>query len=115
MSFLKTLREKSIIRAVEFHKGNDPERNLEELLFRSTELGGEAGELLDGIKKLARTKRNMAGGKDVKKCINNIEEEIADVIICCDRVAEYFGIDLEKAVVKKFNKTSKSKGFKTRI
>lgn len=42
-----------------------------------------------------------------------IAKELADIIICVDRVAECFDIDLYEATVDKFNETSKKHGFNT--
>ncbi len=116
MNFLKLLRKKATTRGQQFHNGNAPVYNLEELLFRSTELGGETGEVLEAIKKLARMMRGMKGGaKDAAEAKKAIEEEIADVLISLDRVAEFFDIDIEEATKKKFNKTSKQKGLTIRF
>jgi NTP pyrophosphatase (non-canonical NTP hydrolase) len=79
-------------------------------------LGGETGEVLEAIKKLARMMRGMKGGvKDAAEAKKAIEEEIGDVLISLDRVAEFFDIDIEEATKKKFNKTSKQKGLTIRF
>lgn len=115
MSFLKELRTKSFTRGQEFHRGKTPKKNLEELLFRATELGGETGECLEAVKKLARQARGMKGGKSFKTSLKNLREEIGDVVISLDRLAEFFDIDLEDAIKHKFNLTSKKKGLKIKF
>ena len=82
------------------------------LEFSAVELGGEVGEVLNAVKKLARLRRGMAGGSDT---INNIAEELADVVICADLLAIKLGINLDQAVVDKFNATSIKHGFPDRL
>jgi NTP pyrophosphatase (non-canonical NTP hydrolase) len=67
------------------------------LTFWSTALGGECGELLNFIKKLDR-------GDEIN--FQDICDECADVIIYLDLICIKLGIDLELAIVTKFNKTS---------
>lgn len=111
------LREKNSIRGKEWGESDITTKDgfLLELLFRSNELGGECGEAQNEVKKLARQYLDMSGSKstaDVKKALS---DEIADTIICCDRLAEMLNIDLAEAVAEKFNKTSDKHGFKTKF
>ncbi|MCS7114255.1 MAG: MazG nucleotide pyrophosphohydrolase domain-containing protein [Nitrososphaerota archaeon] len=55
-------------------------------------LTAEVGELADALK---------------KEKSKNIEEELADIIFCCTALANYFEIDLEKALLFKYVKQSK--------
>jgi len=113
-AFLLKLRMKGIKRALEWHK-DDPDYNsdtLEELLFRTTELAGEVGEVCNEIKKYSRSCRKMKGGK---VSFEDIGDELADVFICLDRVAEFFNIDLSVVTKNKFNKTSEKHGFETKF
>lgn len=88
--------------------GND----LVTVLFSTTELAGETGEACNEAKKLARTMLGVKGGStDVSK----LADEIADVVICADNLAQCFNIDLGAAVVAKFNKTSDKHGFTARM
>lgn len=82
------------------------------LSFRGLELGGEAGEVLNEIKKLERGRMGMAGGKSD---LNGVTEELADVLICVDLIAMDLGIDLAAAVESKFNRTSEKYGLKTKF
>jgi NTP pyrophosphatase (non-canonical NTP hydrolase) len=72
-------------------------------LFRATELAGEAGEVANAVKKLARYEMGMAGGSPDR---TNLKEEIGDVLISLELLAQHYEIDLWEAVAEKFNKTS---------
>ena len=63
-------------------------------------MGGECGECLNFIKKMRR------GDKIDSK---DIAFELADIIIYADLLAARLDIDLDTAIVKKFNITSKKK------
>jgi len=60
-------------------------------------VAGEVGELCNLIKKRRR-------GEDVS--LLAVEKEIADVIIYIDLLAAFFDIDLNKAIINKFNEVS---------
>lgn len=109
------LRERNNTRGEEWGGAdtNTPTGFLIELLFRSNELGGEAGEAQNVAKKLARGYMDMPGGETPRQSKQALADELADTIICCDRVADMFDIDLAVAVAVKFNKTSKKHGFET--
>lgn len=112
--FLHRLRAANIQRAELWNNGNN-DKTVTELLFRSNELCGEVGEAANFIKKLARTMLNMKGGADFDTAKIAIAKELADVIICSDRVAEFLDIDLERAVVQKFNETSDKHKFPVKL
>lgn len=111
------LRTTNSIRAREWGGAdtNTKEGFLVELLFRSNELGGECGEAQNEVKKLARQYLDMPGSHSDEEAKNALANEIADTVICCDRLAEMFDIDLAEAVAQKFNKTSDKHGFKTKF
>jgi NTP pyrophosphatase (non-canonical NTP hydrolase) len=75
--------------------------------FRGLELAGEVGELCNILKKLVRERLGLRGSRTTKE---KLAEELADVVMCTDLVAADFGIDLDKAVREKFNKTSEALG-----
>lgn len=81
-------------------------------LFRAVEFGGEAGELLDAVKKLTRAVRGIAGnkGQSVEYLRQAVMEEMGDVIISLDMLATDLGIPLADCVPMKFNKTSRKVG-----
>jgi len=80
--------------------------------FRALELGGETGELLDAIKKMERDNLGIAGGKTD---MQHIGEELGDVIISAQLLADSLDINLAEAVKDKFNKTRLKMGFPNRI
>lgn len=74
-----------------------------DLSFRGNELAGETGEACNVIKKLERERHGWRGSRATKE---QLEEELADIIIVCDLIAGSLGIDLSQAVKDKFNKTT---------
>jgi NTP pyrophosphatase (non-canonical NTP hydrolase) len=67
----------------------------------ATALAGEVGELCNLIKKMRR-------GDAIP--LQSVSDEIADVAIYLDLLAARLGINLEEAVVKKFNEVSEKIG-----
>src|SRR5688500_1367247 len=59
------------------------------IAFRFMELAGEAGEAANAGKKLARKELGLVGGSDD---LTNLKEELGDVIICCELIAQHYGI-----------------------
>lgn len=100
---LAQLRHGNILRDLKW----DPDGKVT-LLYRATELAGEAGEVSNVVKKLSREAMGMVGSRDTKA---HLAEEIADVVICADLLAMHEGIDLGAAIVSKFNQTSRNVGF----
>jgi NTP pyrophosphatase (non-canonical NTP hydrolase) len=107
ISGFKALRIANIAREKEW----DPLKRIT-LLYRGNELAGEVGEACNVIKKLERERIEIRGTR-----INLIDlaDELADIIICADLVAMQEGIDMEEAVINKFNKTSEKYNIKTRM
>lgn len=83
-----------------------------DLSFRGNELAGETGEACNVIKKLERERQGWAGSRASK---DQLAEELADVVICADLCAVTAGIDLDAAVIAKFNATSEKVGMTTRL
>ena len=81
-------------------------------LYRATELGGEAGEVLNVVKKLEREARGWRGSRAT---VDDLAQELGDVVICADLLAAEYDIDLWAAVVAKFNATSEKVGLPTRL
>jgi len=102
-----TLRAANVARQKEW----DPKGRIG-LAFRAIELGGEAGEALNVIKKLLREREGIPGSRATKE---DLAKELADLVICADLVAMEEGIDLGVAVVTKFNETSEKVGLHTRL
>lgn len=81
-----------------------------DLSFRGNELGGECGEAQNVIKKLERERHGWRGSRDT---VEHLADELADVIHCAILVAITAGIEIEPAVVAKFNSTSEKNGLST--
>lgn len=105
MQQLEQLRAANIARQAEWCPDQIPD-----LSFRGNELGGECGEALNVIKKLERERHGWAGSR---ASVDQLAQELADVIICVDLVAQQVDIDLWSAIVAKFNATSKARGLRT--
>jgi NTP pyrophosphatase (non-canonical NTP hydrolase) len=105
--FLSMLRTTNAARLSAWEAGNraDP-------LFHAAELGGEVGELLNVVKKLHREAMGWRGSRATPA---DLEEEIGDVLICLDKLAAQFGIDLAAATTAKFNKTSDKVGLPQKL
>jgi len=103
MTFLNTLRQKNNERQ-KLWTGSE---NVD-VLFRAVEFAGEAGEVANAVKKVYRAQNGIIGNnKDINDLMENLVEEIGDVLITIDLLANEYNIDLEQAVKSKFNKTSK--------
>lgn len=102
------LKHANILRQAEWDVG--PEKI--SLSFRGNEIAGELGEACNVIKKLERERLGLKGSTDT---VEHLAEELADVIICADLIATAVGINLDEAVVKKFNATSEKIGLSTRL
>lgn len=106
MTFLERLREVSVARAKDDFKTYDNAG----ILYFTTGLAGELGELCNLIKKL---ERRRVGGPDVGNSIAvhqinkaKLAEEIGGTLIYLDLVASLLEIDLESATTETFNKVS---------
>lgn len=91
------------------------ENDATDLLFCANELGGEAGETQNWVKKLIRNARGWRGGVTYHDARIAIAKELADVVICAMRVASCLNIDLGAEIALKFNETSDKHSFKTKI
>jgi NTP pyrophosphatase (non-canonical NTP hydrolase) len=104
---LRTLHEANIARQAEWCPDQVPD-----LSFRGNELAGETGEACNVIKKLERERQGWRGSRAT---LADLAEELADVVICADLCAVTAGIDLDAAVVAKFNATSDKVGISVRL
>lgn len=83
------------------------------MLFRAVEFGGEAGEVLDAVKKLARFDTGIKGnsvGTERESLMQGIREEVGDALVSLDLLCEKLGIDIAECVPMKFNKSSRKVG-----
>jgi hypothetical protein len=69
------------------------------ITFWSTAVAGETGELCNWIKKMER-------GDNIPAIKHEIAMEAADIVIYLDMLCFHQGIDLQGAIVRKFNETS---------
>ncbi|MDW9363642.1 hypothetical protein GOA99_19600 [Sinorhizobium meliloti] len=83
-----------------------------DLSFRGNEMAGEVGEACNVIKKLERERHGWRGSRATKE---QLAEELADVVHTAVLCAITAGIDLEPAVVAKFNSTSEKNGLASRL
>lgn len=72
-------------------------------LFRALEVGGETGELQEAVKKHYRQANGITG---TQASVEDIKDEIGDVLVSLDLLAQEYDIDLSSAWQTKFNKTS---------
>jgi NTP pyrophosphatase (non-canonical NTP hydrolase) len=111
MDTLKELREANIARQKEWRGAEKVD-----LAFRGLEMAGEAGELANKLKKLVRLQRGITGTQEEREALlDDIADEMGDVLVCLDLIAEDLGIDLGLATRIKFNKTSAKQGLNTRM
>ena len=75
----------------------------------SNAMAGECGEACNLTKKMLR------GDKGGKRDIKELGKEIADVVVYADLLAAAAGIDLEKAIIEKFNEVSDRKKSKIKL
>lgn len=75
---------------------------------------GEVGELCNAVKKRKRAAAGFNDGRAVPT-IDDVGGEIADVICYLDLLAAKLGIDLEQAIIRKFNAVSERVGSKERL
>lgn len=80
----------------------DPQGKLTPMFF-TLELAGEVGELCNVVKKLEREALGLRGSRASHE---QLEQEIADILIVLSLVANSFDINLEEVTRRKFNATS---------
>jgi NTP pyrophosphatase (non-canonical NTP hydrolase) len=81
-------------------------------LFHATELGGEVGEVLNVVKKLHREAMGWRGSRST---VSDLSDEIGDVMICLDKLAARYDIDIAEATRRKFNATSDKVGLPQKL
>lgn len=85
--YFSSLHEANIERDKEWNSGD-----VITLFFRTAELFGEGGETANIMKKLERERLGMVGTRSSK---SDLEEELADVVICAYLVAMHVGVNLQ--------------------
>lgn len=77
-----------------------------------TATAGEFGEVANVIKKLNRARDGIPGNSESQEQLHkNLADELADVAIYLDLMAQAAGFDLEEIREFKFNRTSKKIGY----
>lgn len=73
---------------------------------------GELGEAANVLKKLNRVRDGIVGNAETPECLScMLADEIADAYIYLDLLCQHQGIDLESAVLSKFERTSRKIGY----
>lgn len=81
-----------------------------------TATAGELGEAANVAKKLNRVRDDIPGNAETPEQLRDaLADEIADTFIYLDLLAQSQGIDLEDAVVSKFNRTSEKIGYENTL
>lgn len=85
----------------------------------ATATAGELGEACNIIKKLNRLRDGLKGNQGMERDADHLREclamELADTFTYLDLLATAAGIDLERAVISKFNSVSAKNNFPERI
>jgi NTP pyrophosphatase (non-canonical NTP hydrolase) len=79
-------------------------------------VSGEVGELCNVVKKLNRERDGLKGNKEsMSELQTALWKEVADVYLYLDLFAQAAGMDLQTAIVQKFNEVSERNGFSERL
>lgn len=83
----------------------------------SNAMMGEAGEAANVVKKLRRGETGLNGAVDPdrQKLIEWLGHELADTILYAILLAEFYGVDLPRSIVEKFDAISVREGFPERL
>jgi NTP pyrophosphatase (non-canonical NTP hydrolase) len=104
---LKKLRTAQVLRQKLWDAGGDLD-----LSYLGNAAAGEMGEACNIIKKLERARLGLKGSRATT---DQLADELGDVIIYLDLIAQKLGIDLDEAIRNKFNKDSMKHGFNVLI
>ena|SRR5579863_5682681 len=81
-----------------------------------TAVMGELGEAANIGKKLNRVRDGIPGNTETEPELRTkLADELADTFIYLDLLAQSQGIDLEQAVIDKFNRTSEKIGYDNKL
>jgi NTP pyrophosphatase (non-canonical NTP hydrolase) len=117
--FLQRLRRVSKARSDAWGKGDEISE-----LFHANELGGEAGELIEKLVDLTllaasagsisnitkKLYRERMGWRGSRATLQDLKDELGDVLICIDKLAAHYDIDLAEVTASKFDATSRAVG-----
>lgn len=98
-----------------FNDGTDPWNGAD----WSNAMQGEAGEAGNVVKKIRRLECHYPDYKQLNVTMGEFREqlgdELADTFLYLDLLAQYYGVDLAAAIVRKFNLVSEANGFPERL
>lgn len=95
-----TLKPGTLRRANTDRQAEWPGGDRVDLYFRAMELAGEAGELVNLLKKQVRLDRDISGTTETQEALTlAIRDEIGDVAVCLDLVGMEFPCALDTAAV----------------
>lgn len=107
------LRARNIERCVRWHPQGLKSWSLSDWAVATI---GELGEACNIIKKLNRYRDGLVGNsQDEVELKKQLADEIADTMIYLDLLATAADIELERAVIEKFNRVSVRNGFPERL
>lgn len=107
------LRRANVRRCSKWHPGGVADWSLSDWF---TATAGELGEAGNVIKKLNRVRDGLVGNSHTPEQLRDmLGDELADVAIYLDLLAEAAGVNLAAAVVRKFNAVSERNGFPDRL
>lgn len=99
---LQFIKEESCRLQERYYKNDDPQKVL---LARTVKLTEEVGELSEAVLGSMRKQRDDKFRKDISH--EELESEIADVLICTLLVAEFSNCDVKKGLQRKIDKILK--------
>ena len=110
----KKLREQNKERCSRWHPGGIDDWTLSEWAVAAA---GEMGEACNVVKKLNRDAGGMVGNQEITRAHlqEMLAHEIADIVIYLDLLAQRADIDLEEAIIEKFNLVSARNRFPERL
>ena len=115
MIILRELQEVNADRAIEWHAASD---GIWTGADWSNAMAGECGEACNVVKKIRRIETGIKqdpNGKIEDRLRSELATELADTLLYLLLVAEHYGIDVESAVIDKFNLVSEREGFSQRL
>jgi NTP pyrophosphatase (non-canonical NTP hydrolase) len=110
MSDFAELRKANIARERE----RDP-KGLITATYRACELGGEIAEAIIALNSCKKIERERLGLRGSRATVADLADELADIWIATDLLANIYNIDMAEAVRRKFNLTSRTLKLKTKL
>ncbi len=117
-SFLHRLRRINRERRLHWHPEDAPVETQWSSGDWSNAMMGEAGEAANVVKKIRRLETGVKARNSYSSfsmLVMDLGDELADMIIYADILAERYNIDLEAAIIRKFNAVSEREGFNERL